>query len=141
MNRSGRLPGCVHGRTLMNNTRDFVNRFRYAILAVLVVLTIGYGYYLYRLYMPAEQPAQAPTVNVAVMVDGSVRIDGAQYDTPEKLKPKVAELQKEHPDISFTINAGYGAQMEPISKAVVLLRLSGAKTVWVVNDTKKAPTP
>ncbi len=125
----------------MRSSRDFVNRFRFAILAVLVIVTVAYGYYLYRFYAPAEQPAPSQTVNVAVMADGSNRIDGAQYDSPDKLKLKVVELQKEHPDISFTINAAYGAHMEPISKAVVLLRLSGAKTVWVVNDTKNNRTP
>ncbi len=121
----------------MRNSREFINRFRYAILAVLVIVTVAYGYYLYRFYFPAEPPA-APTVNVAVMADGSIRIDGALYDTPGKLKAKVSQLQNEHADISFTINAPYGAQMEPISKAVVLLRLSGAKTVWVVNEKPNA---
>lgn len=119
----------------MNNS--FVTKFRYTILAVLVVATIGYGYYLYRFYMPAAAPAPPPSVAVAVMVDGTIRIDGTLYDTPEKLRPKVAQLQKDHPDIGFTIHAAYGAHLDPTVKAVALLRQSGAKTVWVVNEQKQ----
>lgn len=117
----------------MKNTKEFVNRFRYAILAVLVVVTLAYSVYLYRVYVPGEQP-EPPTVNVTVTIDGNIRMDGALYDNVDKLKPKIAQLQSEHPDISFSIHAAYGAQMEPISKAVVLLRQAGARTVWVVNE-------
>jgi biopolymer transport protein ExbD len=118
---------------------DFLNRFRYAVLAVLTVLTIGYGYYLYRTYVPAAPPSPPPSIAVAVMVDGSIRIDGALYTSPDKLKIKVAQIQKEHPDAGFTIQAAYGAHFEPIGKAVSLLQKSGAKTIWVVNEPKKNP--
>ena len=121
----------------MNSTREFVNRFRYAILTVLVVTTLAYGYYLFRLYVPAAPPAPAPTINVSVMMDGSVRLDGTVYATEDKLKPKVAELQSEHPGVSFSIQAAYGADFAPIGKAVILLQHSGAKTVWVINQPKK----
>jgi hypothetical protein len=125
----------------MNSTREFVNRFRYAILAVLVVTTLAYGYYLYRLYVPAAPPSPAPTVNVAVMVDGSIRLDGVLYSTADKLKPKVALLEKDHPGVSFSIHAPYGADFVPVGKAVVLLQHSGAKTIWVINLPKKSQTP
>lgn len=125
----------------MNKSRDFVNRFRYTILAVLIVVTIGYGYYLFRLYAPAPAPGPAPTVNVAVMVDGTIRIDGTLYATPDKLAPKVAALQKEHPDIGFNIQAAYGSNFEPTAKAVVLLKKSGARAIWVINEQKKPAQP
>ncbi len=121
----------------MNNA--FINRFRYTILAVLIVVTIGYAYYLFRLYGPAPAPSAPPSVIVAVMTDGSVRIDGALYDTPQKLTPKIEQLQKEHPDVGFTIRAPYGSDFAPTAKAVVLLKNSGAKTIWVINEPKKQP--
>jgi biopolymer transport protein ExbD len=74
---------------------------------------------------------------VAVMVDGSIRIDGALYTSPQKLKAKVDQIQKDHPGAGFTIQAAYGAHFEPIGKAVSLLQKSGAKTIWVVNAPKK----
>lgn len=115
---------------------EFLNRFRYAVLAVLTVLTIGYGYYLYRTYVPAAAPSPPPSIPVAVMVDGSIRIDGALYTGPEKLKDKVDQIQKDHPGAGFTIQAAYGAHFEPIGRAVKLLQASGAKTIWVVNEAK-----
>ena len=116
---------------------DFLNKFRYAILVALTVLTIGYGYYLYRIYVPAEPPSP-PSIAVAVMVDGSINIDGTRYTSPEKLKAKVDEIQKAHPNAGFTIQAAYGTHFEPIGKAVSLLQKSGAKTIWVVNEQKKS---
>lgn len=116
---------------------DFLNRFRYAVLAGLIVLTIGYGYYLYRTYVPSAPASPPPSIPVAVMVDGSIRIDGALYTSPQKLKTKVEQIQKDHPGAGFTIQAAYGARFEPIGKAVSLLQKSGAKTIWVVNEPKK----
>ncbi len=118
----------------MTRPGDFLNRFRYAVLAVLTVLTIGYGYYLYRTYVPAAPPSPPPSIPVAVMVDGSIRINGTLYTAPEKLQVKVAEIQRDHPNAGFTIHAPRGQTFEPIAKAVVLLQKSGAKTIWVVNE-------
>jgi biopolymer transport protein ExbD len=117
----------------MASPGEILNKFRYTALAVLIVLTVGYGYYLYRVYVPA-QPTSIP---VAVMVDGTIRIDGTLYTSPEKLKIKVAEVQKEHPDAAFSIHALRGETVEPIAKAVMLLKKSGAKTVWVENEPQK----
>ncbi len=113
---------------------NFLDKYRYAALAVLLVLTVGYGWYLYRLYVPAEPPGPPPAIPVAVMADGAIRIDGTLYASSDKLEAKVAEIQKHHPRAGFQIRAPRGNEMEPIAKAVVLLQKSGAKTIWVVNE-------
>ena len=118
----------------MPQPANFVHRFRYAVLAVLTVVTLAYGYYLYRIYWPTEPAAPPPSIPVTVMVDGTVRLDGALYATPETLKRKVTELQDSHPGAAFSITASHGGNFEPIAKAVVLLRQSGAKKVEVVNE-------
>jgi biopolymer transport protein ExbD len=118
----------------MSQPANFVNRFRYAVLAVLTVVTLAYGYYLYRVYAPAEPAAPPPSIPVAVMVDGSVRIDGAPYATPAALKAKVAAMQDSHPGAAFSITAPHGGNFEPIVKAIVLLQQNGAKKVEVVNE-------
>jgi hypothetical protein len=115
---------------------DFLNKFRYTALAVLIALTIGYGWYLYRFYVPAQPPGPPPSIAVAVMVDGSVRIDGTLYTTPEKLRIKVEQIQNEHPDAGFSIHAPPGETFQSIAKAVALLQNSGAKTIWVLNEPR-----
>ena len=115
-----------------------VTRYRYVVLAILIIVTLAYGYYLYRTYFPGAAP-EPYSVPVAVMVDGTVRIDGALYTSPEKLKQKVAEIEKAHPGAGFSIQAPKGDTMEPVAKAVVLLQKSGAKTVWVINEPQKMP--
>jgi biopolymer transport protein ExbD len=122
----------------MAHPNTFINRFRYIILAVLIVLTVGYGYYLYRLYVPAAPPAPPPSVAVAVLADGSVRIDGVTYANVATLKPKIAEIEKNHPGAGYSISAPRDQDFNGIAKAVVLLQQSGAKTVWVINEPKKA---
>jgi biopolymer transport protein ExbD len=123
----------------MATPNSFINRFRYIILAVLIVLTVGYGYYLYRLYVPAAPApvAQAPSVTVAVLADGSVVIEGTTYSNAAALKPKLAEIERAHPGTGYTINAPRGQDFNGIAKAVVLMQQAGAKTVWVVNEDKK----
>ncbi len=123
----------------MASPGEILNKFRYTALAVLIVLTVGYGYYLYRLYVPEQPPGPPPSIPVAVMVDGTVRIDGTLYTSPATLKIKVAEIQKEHPDAGFSIRAPRGERLEPIAKAVSLLQKSGAKTVWVLNEPQNPP--
>ena len=120
----------------MARPNDFINRFRYAILAVLIVATIGYGYYLYRIYVPAQPPAPPPSVAVAVLADGSVEIEGVTYSSPTTLKPKLAEIEKARPGAGYSINALRGENFNGIAKAVVLLQASGAKTIWVINEQK-----
>jgi hypothetical protein len=73
------------------------------------------------------------------MVDGTVRIDGALFDSPKRLTKKVAQIQREHPDAGFSIQAPRGETMEAVAKAVLLLQRSGANTVWVINEPHKAP--
>ena len=119
----------------MTNPRLFAGQLKYAVLALLIVVTAGYGYYLFKIYGPEPEKYSVP---VAVMVDGTVRIDGALYESSEKLKPKVAQIQREHPDAGFSIRAPRGETMIAVAKAVVLLQKSGAKTVWVLNDPKSA---
>jgi biopolymer transport protein ExbD len=121
----------------MARPNTFINRFRYAILAVLIVLTIGYGYYLYRLYVPSAPPAPPPSIPVAVLADGSVKIDGVTYANVATLKPKIAEIEKAHPGAGYSINAPRGQDFKGIAMAVVLLQQSGAKTVWVINEPQK----
>jgi|GEM_PF-1245078 len=121
----------------MADPRQLVNRYRYAVLAILIVVTAAYGYYLFRTYWPGAQPEKY-SVPVAVMVDGTVRIDGALYTSPEKLKLKVMQIQSEHPDAGFSIQAPRGDTLEAVAKAVMLLQKSGAKTVWVINEPPKA---
>ncbi|GAA0570973.1 hypothetical protein [Rhizomicrobium electricum] len=121
----------------MARPNTFINRFRYTILAVLVVLTIGYGYYLYRLYVPSAPPAPPPSIPVAVLADGSVKIDGVTYANVATLKPKIAEIEKAHPGAGYSINAPRGQDFKGIAMAVVLLQQSGAKTVWVINEPQK----
>jgi biopolymer transport protein ExbD len=121
----------------MLDPRLFAGRLKYAVLALLILVTVGYGYYLFRTYWPMRE-AEKYTVPVAVMVDGTVRIDGALFESPEKLKLKVAQIQSEHPDAGFSIQAPRGETLEPVAKAVVLLQKSGAKTVWVINEPQKA---
>lgn len=125
----------------MPQPANFVNRFRYAVLAVLTVVTLAYGYYLYRIYWPTEPAAPPPPIPVAVLSDGTVRIDGALYANPETLKPAVVKLQEDHPGAAFSISAPHGGNFEPIAKAVVLLRQSGAKTVEVVNELPNLTEP
>jgi biopolymer transport protein ExbD len=120
----------------MLDPRLFAGRLKYVVLAILIVVTLGYGYYLFRIYGPVPE-AEKYSVPVAVMVDGTVRIDGALFESPEKLKLKVAQIQSEHPDAGFSIRAPRGETMEAVAKAVVLLQKSGAKTVWVINDPPK----
>lgn len=120
----------------MLNPRLFAGHLKYAVLAVLILVTVGYGYYLFKIYGPVPE-AEKFSVPVAVMVDGTVRIDGALFETPEKLKLKVAQIQHEHPDAGFSIRAPRGETMEAVAKAVVLLRNSGATTVWVINEPQK----
>jgi biopolymer transport protein ExbD len=123
----------------MPRPNTFVNRFRYTILAVLTIATIGYGWYLYRLYFQPPAPAaeQAPSVAVSVLADGSVVIDGVTYSTPETLRPKLVQIEQAHPGTGYSINAPHGQDFSGIAKAVVLLQKSGAKTVWVINEQKK----
>lgn len=123
----------------MARPNTFINRFRYIILAVLVVVTVGYGYYLYRLYFqpPAAATQQAPSKTIGVLADGAVVIDGVTYSTVEALKPKLAEIDRAQPGIGYTINAPRGQDFNGIAKAVVMLQQAGAKTVWVVNEEKK----
>jgi biopolymer transport protein ExbD len=123
----------------MAKQAQFVSRFKYTILAVLTVVTLAYGYYLYRVYWPAEPAASPPPIPVAVMVDGTVRVDGATYASPAALKRKVTEMQQSHPGAAFSISAPHGGNFEPIAKAVALLQQSGAKTIEVVNEPP--PTP
>jgi biopolymer transport protein ExbD len=121
----------------MARPNEFINRFRYAILAVLIIATIGYGYYLYRIYLPAQPPAPPPSVAVTVLADGSVQIEGLTYATPAALKPKIAEIEKSRPGAGYSINAPRGENFTGIAKAVVLLQSSGAKTIWVINEPQK----
>lgn len=123
----------------MPQPANFVHRFRYAVLAVLTVVTLAYGYYLYRIYWPVEPAAPPPPIPVAVLTDGTVRLDGALYANPETLKPAIAKLQEDHPGAAFSITAPHGGNFEPIAKAVVLLRQSGAKTVEVLNSPDPVP--
>jgi biopolymer transport protein ExbD len=120
---------------------NLIHRFRVIILTVLVAVTIGYGYYLYRMYVPAAPPPPPPSIPVAVMADGSVRVDGVSYAAPDQLKPKIAELQRDHPGAGFAITAAQGQDFNAIAKAVVLMQNSGAKTVWVINEPKKPAAP
>lgn len=113
-----------------------INRFRYIILAVLIVATAAYGYYLWRIYVPAA-PAEKYSVAVAVLETGSVRIDGTVYAAPDALKSKISEIERAHPGAGFSIIAPPGKNLEPVAKAVVLLQNSGAKTIWVINDAEK----
>ncbi len=122
----------------MPNPRLFADRLRYLVLALLILVTAGYGYYLFKTYWPVPD-AEKYSVPVAVMVDGTVRIDGTLFVGPEKLKLKVAQIQHEHPDAGFSIQAPRGETMEAVAKAVVLLRNSGARTVWVINEPPGAP--
>ncbi len=122
----------------MARPNTFINRFRYSILAVLIVVTIGYGYYLYRLYVPAAPPAPPPSIPVAVLVDGSVQIDGVTYLNLATLKPKVAAIEVAHPGAGYSITAPRGQDFNGVAKAVVLLQQAGAKTVWVLNEPKNA---
>lgn len=119
----------------MANPRVFAGQLKYAVLALLIVVTVGYGYYLFKIYGPEPEKYSVP---VAVMVDGTVRIDGALFETPDKLKLKVAQIQREHPDAGFSIRAPKGDTMIAVAKAVVLLQKSGAKTVWVLNEPQKS---
>ncbi len=121
----------------MPDPRLFAGRLKYAVLALLILITAGYGYYLFKTYWPVAE-AEKYTVPVAVMVDGTVRIDGALFESPEKLKRKVAQIQSEHPDAGFSIRAPRGETMVAVAKAVVLLRNSGAKTIWVINEPQGA---
>jgi biopolymer transport protein ExbD len=121
----------------MARPNDFINRFRYAILAILIVATIGYGWYLYRMYVPAQPPAPPPSIAVAVLADGSVVIDGVTYANVSTLKPKLAAIEKDHPGAGYSINAPRGQNFEGIAKAVVLMQQSGAKTIWVINEPEK----
>jgi len=117
----------------MPNPQLFAGRLKYAVLGLLILITAGYGYYLFRTYGPVAE-AEKYSVPVAVMVDGTIRIDGALYESPDRLKSKVAQIQSEHPDAGFSIRAPRGETMEAVAKAVVLLRNSGAKTIWVINE-------
>lgn len=121
----------------MANPQDLVNRYKYPVLAILVLLTVVYGYYLFRLYGPQPEPEKY-SVPVAVLAEGHVQIDGVVYDRPETLKAKVAEIQQAHPAAGFSITAPRG-DMIPTAKAVVLLQNSGARTVWVLNEPQSAP--
>lgn len=119
----------------MDNLKELVNKFRYTVFAVLVVLTVGYGYYLYTLYFPAE-PTQPASIAVTAVAGGGVRIDGETFTSAESLKTKVTSLQQEHPGAGFEIKAPAGQDFNDVAKAVVLLRDSGANTIWVLNETK-----
>jgi hypothetical protein len=124
----------------MPQPANFMNKFRYAILIVLVIVTVGYGWYLYRLNAPAEPPHPV-SVAVEVLADGSVRIEGTVYASKAALAPKIAAVQREHPDAGFSITAPRGDDFNGIAKAVVLMRQSGANTVWVINESPKETTP
>ena len=122
----------------MARPNDFINRFRYTILAVLTVVTIGYGYYLYRQYVPAAPPPPPPAIAVTVAADGSVTIDGAHYGDAASLKPKLAQIEKDHPGAGYSITAPRGEDFNGIAKAVILLQNAGAKTIWVINEPAKS---
>jgi biopolymer transport protein ExbD len=121
----------------MARPNTFINRFRYTILAVLIIATIGYGWYLYRMYVPPPPPPPPPSIPVAVLADGSVVIDGVTYSHVDTLKPKLAAVEAAHPGTGYSINAPRGQDFNGIAKAVVLLQQSGAKTVWVINEPEK----
>lgn len=121
----------------MARPNTIVNRFRYAILTILVVVTIAYGFYLYRLYVPEAPPAPPPSIPVAVLADGSVRIEGITYSSIDTLQPKIAAIQQDHPGAGFSISAPSDQDFNGIAKAVVLMQRAGAKTVWVINEPKK----
>jgi len=122
----------------MAQPANFINRFRIAILTVLVIVTVGYGWYLFRLYVPAAPP-QPYSVVVQVLADGSVRIDGSVYADEKALAPAIAAIQRQHPDAGFSITAPRGDDFNGIAKAVVLMQKSGARTVWVINEPAKKP--
>lgn len=120
----------------MSKQADFVNRFKYTILAVLTVVTVAYGYYLYKTYFtPPPAPVSVP---VTVMANGAVVIDGRTYTTLADLQPKVTAVQREHAKAGFSITVPHGATMEPVAKAIALLKQSGANEVWVLNEPKPA---
>jgi len=121
----------------MEHLGELVRKFRYTVLAVLVVLTVGYGFYLYTLYFPAE-PAQPESIVVTAVAGGGVRIDGVTFTSAEALKAKVASLQKDRPGAGFEIKAPAGQDFNDVAKAMILLRDSGASTIWVLNETKGA---
>lgn len=121
----------------MANPQSLVNRYRYVVLVVLTAVTLAYGYYLYRSYWPQQESEKAYSVPVTVMADGTLRIEGTTFATPDTLKVKIADIQREHPGAGFSIVAPRNDTMIPIAKAVVLLQKSGAKTIWVLNEPQK----
>lgn len=124
----------------MANPRTIANRSRYAVLALLTLITLAYGYYLWRTYALQPEPEKY-SVPVAVTADGSVRIDGTLYAAPQTLKTKIEEIARAHPGAGFSIQTKRGESLEATAKAVVLLQKSGAKTVWVINEQAKPPAP
>lgn len=120
----------------MSKQADFVNRFKYTILAILTVVTVAYGYYLFKTYFaPPPTPVSVP---VSVAAGGAVVIEGHTYTTVADLQPKVASIQREHAKAGFSITVPHDASMEPVAKAIALLKHSGANEVWVLNEPKPA---
>ncbi|GAA0534634.1 biopolymer transport protein ExbD [Rhizomicrobium palustre] len=120
----------------MATPRFTANRYRLIVLVVLTAITLAYGYYLLRSYMPGQAPVAAEkySVPVSVTAEGGIKLEGTLYTSPEALKTKVADLQRLHPGMGFSIAAKRGDSLEAVAKAVVLLQQSGAKTVWVLNE-------
>lgn len=115
----------------MPQPANLMNRIRYILLAVLTVAIIGYGFYLYRMYVPATPPEPPAPIAVTVLADGSVKLDGTVYTTVEQIKPKIAQLQHDTPGTSFSIVAPKGDDFQGIAKAVVLMQNAGANKVTV----------
>jgi hypothetical protein len=123
----------------MQRRTSTIDKVRYILLAVLAVAVVVCAVLLWRQRTMPLAPPEPMAVEAAA--NGTVRIDGVVYATPETLKAKITEMQAQHPGAGFTINAPHGGDLANVARAVILMKQSGATAVWVVNEpaTKQEP--
>ncbi|HUO97634.1 MAG TPA: hypothetical protein VMU01_03155 [Rhizomicrobium sp.] len=119
------------------------NKFRWAALIALILITLGYAYYLITQYGRAPGPTAPDTVVQAeVLADGAVMLGGRRYSDPAKLKEKVAALQNVHPHTSFNLRIPSNTKSASLGKAALLFQQSGAyKVVFVAEQKNDAKRP
>jgi hypothetical protein len=116
-----------------------MNTFRYAALAILAVLVLGYGvYWMSFSRTPAPPPAQA-ALEVSVTIDGAISIDGERFTDPGELRKIIAVVRKQTPITVIVARTPKNISAENIGKAVKLLHDSGEDNVSVEAGTGSGP--
>lgn len=97
--------------------------------ALCTVLVCGVGF-----AEAAPSVETVPHVEITMMRDGSVELEGVRFTEAEGLKAKLIEIQARTPSPDYRLRSQDGAEMKALGMAIVLLKKAGVVRVGFITE-------